>query len=120
LFVTAADELLQQALDKLVDNAVAFSSDNKITLVLEPDHSNHIDKVTVAVANNGDQIPDAQQPQLFDPMFSARNSDDGELHLGLGLYIVRMIGEAHHGRAWCRNTPTGVVVGITIPLTDSL
>ena len=41
-----------------------------------------------------------------------------EPHLGLGLYIVRLIAEFHGGRADARNRPdgTGVVVTVTLPL----
>ena len=113
--VYAAPELLQQAFDKLVDNAVSFSIDQHITLLLEAvlEQSQH--KVKIAVANNGDQIAKDRQAQLFDPMFSERGIDDGELHMGLGLYIVRMIAEAHHGRVSVRNTGNGVQVGLVIP-----
>jgi len=116
LEVYAAAELLLQAFDKLVHNAVGFSTDEKITLLLESIVENGHMMVLLAVANNGSHIPTERQAQLFDPMFSDRASDDGELHMGLGLYIVRMIAEAHHGRVDIRNTRTGVQVGLIIPL----
>ena len=114
--VFAAAELLIQAYDKLVHNAVGFSDDETITLVLESFVENGQFMVLLAVANNGPQIPIDMQAQLFDPMFSDRASDDGELHMGLGLYIVRMIAEAHRGRVDICNTRTGVRVGLIIPL----
>ncbi len=112
----AAAELLIQAFDKLVHNAVGFCNDETVTLVLESFIENGQLMVLLAVANNGSHIPAELQSQLFDPMFSDRASDDGELHMGLGLYIVRMIAEAHRGRVDIRNTRTGVQVGLILPL----
>jgi len=116
LMVYAAAELLLQAFDKLVNNAVGFSNDGAMTLLLKTFVENGQMKVLLAVANNGPHIPSDRQVQLFDPMFSDRSSDDGELHMGLGLYIVRMIAEAHSGRVHIRNTANGVQVGLIIPL----
>lgn len=113
--VYAAPELLQQAFDKLVDNAVGFSVDAQVTLLLESSIQNNRSVARLAVANNGAPISIDRQAQLFDPMFSERGSDDGELHLGLGLYIVRMIAEAHQGRVAVKNTVDGVEVGLVIP-----
>lgn len=116
VLIVAAPELLQQAFDKLVNNAVGFAIDDQVSLLLETSLENARPMVRLTVANNGAHIADDRQAQLFDPMFSERGVDDGELHLGLGLYIVRMIAEAHQGRVSVRNTNSGVQVGLIIPL----
>ena len=116
----AAEELLQQALDKLVDNAIAFSNDGNVALLLESYSNSNQPMIAISVHNNGNPIPEHDHAQLFDPMFSNRSGHDGELHLGLGLYIVRMISEAHHGHAWVRNTASGVTVGFSIPIPNRL
>ena len=113
--VVAADELLQQAFDKLVNNAVGFSTDKQVALLLESFEVQGKVWVRLAVANNGPPIAQERQKQLFDPMFSERDGDDGELHLGLGLYIVRIIAEAHQGEVSVTNTISGVQVGFIIP-----
>jgi two-component system sensor histidine kinase ChvG len=55
-------------------------------------------------------------------MVSVRGDQRGdqrrnEPHLGLGLYIVRLIAEAHRGRAAAQNRDDGrgVVVTVTLP-----
>ncbi len=115
LLTQASPELLQQALDKLVDNAVSFAEDQLVTLVLDKREQDDGTVITIAVANNGPKLDEGARTQLFDPMFSQRNQADTDLHLGLGLYIVRIIAQAHQGKAWAKNAPNGVVVGMHIP-----
>jgi signal transduction histidine kinase len=52
-------------------------------------------------------------------MVSVRSgSDAGEPHLGLGLYIVRLIAEFHGGSAEAANRPDGkgVIIFVTVPV----
>jgi signal transduction histidine kinase len=54
-------------------------------------------------------------------MVSMRSDQGGEPHLGLGLYIVRLIAEFHGGRVAARNRDDGrgVVVTVTLPLAEA-
>lgn len=88
-----AAELIVQMLDKLVDNAVGFS---------EPGNPVKVEWVNVAgnwqlrVTNYGTCLPATMEDQIFNSMVSLRDKKDrGEPHLGLGLYIVRLIAEFH-------------------------
>ena len=59
------------------------------------------------------------QGRLFDSMVSIRaEQKTDEPHLGLGLYIVRLIAEFHRGRvrAADRAGGDGVVVSVRLPL----
>jgi len=120
LSISAAPELLQQALDKLVDNAVSFSSDRRIVLQLsledfEESVKGESRRVVLAIANRGVPIDESSLSHLFDPMYSARELRSGDLHLGLGLYIVRMIAQAHDGEVFARNHAAMVEIGMTLP-----
>jgi signal transduction histidine kinase len=56
--------------------------------------------------------------RLFDSMVSVRRQTGGEVpHLGLGLYIVRLIVEYHGGTvaAVDRDDGRGVVVTVALP-----
>ena len=62
--------------------------------------------------------------RLFESMVSVRGpatSAAGEPHLGLGLYIVRLIALFHGGTAAAHDRPdgTGVVVAVTLPLVPA-
>ena len=104
-------ELLIQMLDKLVDNAVDFSEDgDTITLALEKND----DALLIAVTNPGPELPERMRSQLFDSMVSMRGGKDSR-HLGLGLYVARLIAEGHGGRISADNVEGGVCFTVSIP-----
>lgn len=118
-----APDLLAQALDKLVDNAVTMSAqDDRVTIAVEPAPQ----EIRLKVINSGSRLPDALQDRLFDSLVSVRQRRGEVPHLGLGLYIVRLVAEAHGGRASACNVGSevtghasreGVEFTIAIPRT---
>jgi dedicated sortase system histidine kinase len=113
--VEGAPDLIAQMLDKLVANAVEFAQGGDVDIALDRlDHA-----VRMTVANDGPLLPKGMQDELFDSMVSVRErSDAAEPHLGLGLYIVRVIAEFHHAgvRAANRDDGRGVVVTVLLPV----
>ena len=124
LIVHGAPELIAQALDKLFDNARSFApEDGWIRLTLRAD----ADGAEIRVINSGPLLPSAMQERLFDSLVSVRPSltsravEQGALrtdapHLGLGLYVVRMIAELHGGEARARNLADGSGVEFIVTL----
>lgn len=111
-----APDLLAQALDKLVDNAVSLmGAGDSVTLALVSKG----DWRHVTVRNTGTRLPETLRDQLFDSLVSVREADGGHLHLGLGLHIVRLVAEAHGGSVEGRNLPddTGVAFTLHLPAT---
>jgi len=105
-----APELIAQALDKLVDNARSFTAEaGWIRIELQ----RRADGADIVVANSGPPLPPALQDHLFDSLVSLRPGGAQKStaaagradapHLGLGLYVVRLIAEAHRGNASARN-----------------
>jgi len=118
--VTASPELLQQAFDKLVDNAVGFAGTGPVVLHLTVDKQTLPHHASIGVANIGEEVPDETMAQWFEPMFSNRQTESRELHLGLGLYIVKMIAESQNGSVFARNQRTTdakqwIHVGLRLP-----
>jgi signal transduction histidine kinase len=103
-----APELIAQALDKLFDNALSFTpADGWIRIALDTVESGN---ARITVSNRGSQLPESMQGQSFDSLVSVRGSGAraGTPHLGLGLYVVRLVAELHHGKVSARNDPDGV------------
>ncbi|MGB5487247.1 MAG: ATP-binding protein [Lysobacterales bacterium] len=108
-----APELIAQALDKLVDNAISLSApDCEIDISLKREESAWL----ICVANEGTRLPDVLHEQLFDSLVSLRDKRAGGQHLGLGLHIVRLVAEAHGGKVSARNLPDDRGVEFTIRL----
>jgi two-component system, OmpR family, sensor histidine kinase ChvG len=115
IWIDGAPDLIVQMLDKLVANAIEFGTPSApIVVRLAP-----VDLgVRIEVENEGPPLPAAMQGRLFDSMVSVRSEQGGDApHLGLGLYIVRLIAEFHRGRAVAANRADGrgVVVAVTLP-----
>ncbi|MCH7829914.1 MAG: hypothetical protein IIB75_05040 [Proteobacteria bacterium] len=113
--VTGSPELLIQMLDKLVDNAVDFSTaGDLIRLGLADQDGEYL----LTVTNPGPPLPDRMRTQLFDSMVSMREGENTR-HLGLGLYVAKLIAEGHNGRIGARNIDGGVVFEVHLPHQDS-
>lgn len=110
-----APELLIQMLDKLVDNAVDFSDENDTIDIVVAAHDSHL---RLAVINPGPPLPENMQSKLFDSLVTVRKTDDSR-HLGLGLYIARLIAEGHDGKIYANNVESGVSFNIDFPAQDS-
>jgi len=117
--VDGSPDLLAQALDKMVANAASYAMAGTPIVVTVREEANAI---VVEVENSGPLLPhtsgDPQRARLFDSMVSLREASAGsEPHLGLGLYVVRLVAEFHHGSTAARNRAdgSGVVVGIHLP-----
>ncbi len=114
--VDGSPDLFAQLLDKLVANAVDFGRPGTpIRIALA--QAGYAAQLTVT--NSGPPIPDAVRGRLFESMISARGERAGsEPHLGLGLYIARLIAEFHGGSIAAANLPdgSGVSVRLTLPL----
>jgi dedicated sortase system histidine kinase len=107
LIMHGAPELIAQALDKLVDNARSFTPDDGwVRIALKRIN----DGAELSVANSGPPLPPTMQDRLFDSLVSLRPAAQRGAdapHLGLGLYIVRLIAAAHRGTASARNLDDG-------------
>jgi dedicated sortase system histidine kinase len=110
-----APELLAQALDKLVDNAISLSGQQDTVTLLLQEQGEHL---LLAVENTGTQLPAEFHGRLFNSLVSLRDKASVGTHLGLGLYIVRLVAQAHGGQASARNLPNrkGVEFSLKLPL----
>ena len=113
--VEGAPDLAAQLLDKLVENAVDFSAGGEpVRVALDSSDG----AALLTVANKGPGLPAQMRARLFDSMISVREARDGTMpHLGLGLYVARLIAEFHGGTILAANLPgdEGVAVSVRMP-----
>lgn len=111
LMTHSAPDLVVQALEKLVSNAVDFHQPGSpIVIELTVDDASF----SLAVINHGPKLPEGMD--LFKSMVSGRSGRSEEPHLGLGLYLVRLIAEFHRGKAFAEDLPQQRVrIGIQVP-----
>jgi len=119
LLVDGSPDLAAQLLDKLVANAVDFAEPGSAVQVRLRAAGGYAE---LAVANRGPALPEAMRGKLFESMVSVRaarrETPDAEPHLGLGLYIARVIAEFHNGSVRAANLSAGdgVLVAATFRL----
>ena len=104
LFVNVDTDRLMQVLRNLLSNAIKFSPpQGLITLQLCDDP----EWVRIVVQDQGPGIPVEELDAIFDKFIQSSTTSTGAGGTGLGLSICREIMEAHQGRIWAENAPSG-------------
>ena len=109
----ANPEKLQRVLFNLIQNAIRHTpADGSVTVAAESNGRT----VEVEVADTGEGIAAEDRARVFEPFFraglGAARTAEGT---GLGLTICRAIVEAHGGRIWLADTPSGTRVRFSLP-----
>jgi signal transduction histidine kinase len=106
LMMLGVPDAFAQLLDKLIENAVDFApAESAIRVSL----ARHGYNAVLAVENDGPPLAESTIAGLFDSMVTLREPSEArdKVHLGLGLFIVRVVAEFHRGRARARNLEGG-------------
>jgi len=89
----------------LLDNADKYSPPGEN---IEVDIYADQESVTVSVRDHGNGMSPEELPRLFDKFYRTDSSDAQAAYgYGLGLYVCRLLVEAHGGHIWARNHPQG-------------
>jgi len=114
LQILADPDFIVQLFDKLIANAMEFSeAENAIKITLKKE-----DRFAVLVVSNiGPLLPDNMTDQLLNSMVSVRaEKSQDKTHLGLGLFIAKMIAEFHQGEITIQNRQDGLGVEVLLSL----
>jgi signal transduction histidine kinase len=130
--VRVDQQKIEQVMTNLLFNAVKYSpqrGDIETTVTLVQDESElkevcgqspplRLPCIVVSVSDFGIGIPEAELEKIFHRFYRVdnrlTNSTPGS---GLGLYICRVIVEAHRGRIWARNKPSGgSILSFSLPV----
>nr|WP_259077894.1 HAMP domain-containing sensor histidine kinase [Pseudomonas sp. BIGb0278] len=105
---------LQQMIGNLVANSVAYG-DLSFPITLSTDLS--AAGATLSVHNHGEHIAEAVIPTLFEPMMRANEYDGSIRSVGLGLFIVKQIAEAHGGTvSMVSDAVAGTAFTVSLPV----
>ncbi len=73
--------------------------------------------MTLKVRNDGQPIPEEFLPHIFEPFVRGADSGRRRGSVGLGLYIVREVAEAHGGQVKVTSTQAGgTAFTVSLPL----
>ncbi|KUK47753.1 MAG: Multi-sensor signal transduction histidine kinase [Actinobacteria bacterium 66_15] len=110
MVVLGDSDRLEQAITNLVGNAIKHGPAEGVISVGVASVDGH---ARVTVSDEGPGIPEEQRESLFDR--GVRGSSDAP-GSGLGLYIVRVVAEAHNGQAFVEPDDGGTRFVIDLPL----
>jgi len=102
LSIEADKNRLTQVIHNLLDNAIKFTKEGSITVIVERkiDHTNDkYDEIFISIKDTGAGIHPAILPKLF-TRFATKSPIAGT---GLGLFICKSIIEMHGGKIWATN-----------------
>lgn len=123
VMVSAPEDLPRVAVDasrvrllirNLVDNALRHGGEAAVAPVVTL--SANTDALSIEVRDHGPGVPEEQLSQLAQAFYrpdSARTRSAGGV--GLGLYLCRLMAQAHGGTFAVRNAQPGLAVTVTLP-----
>ncbi len=111
---------VERLLLNLVDNALKYSPQASQIIVRHhlPGEAN-ADKgfVRIDVVDSGPGIPDDFKLKLFDSFTQVEGRKKVRRGVGLGLAFCRLVADAHQGRIWVEDNPSGgSVFAVTLPV----
>lgn len=111
-------ELLQQALENVVRNALKHTPpDTTILIECRVDAPSHF--LHLVVSDEGPGVPEAELPLIFRPFYRGANQEKSTDGHGLGLAIAHRALQAHGGSiSACNRAGSGLRVDLRIPVAD--
>ena len=115
LFIRGQRNLIKDAVNNLIANAVDFTScSGRISLKLQQLSKEFL---TLKVTDDGCGIPDYAIKQIFDKFYSLPRPDGRKKSSGLGLSLTREIVRLHGGEIVIEPNPdNGTTARLTLPL----
>jgi len=108
-------DLLAQALENIIRNAVKYTDENSIVSV---DLLVNTESLMIQVADQGSGVPEETLPKLFEPFYRVADARDRQSGgTGIGLAIAERAVKLHAGTISARNRSNGgLLVEIILPI----
>lgn len=103
--LTGSEELLAQAFENMIRNAVKYTADGSEVQVTLRVHQHEL---IVQVADRGPGVPEDSLAKIFDPFYRVADDRDRKSGgTGIGLAIAQRAVHLHHGSIAASNRPDG-------------
>ncbi len=110
--INVDQRLIQKAVSNLVDNAIKFTKTGQVTIKID----RIIESISIKVQDTGMGVPEKMQFMLFEKFSKVagvgQEFTEGK---GLGLYIAKLIVDAHQGAIEYQNVEHGSIFNISLP-----
>ena len=114
--VFVEEDMIRRVLVNLINNALKYSNEKQTITVsghLQPES----DRLLLSVSDQGTGIPQQFRESIFEKFERITSKESNAKGLGLGLAFCRLAVEAHNGRIWVDDAPTGGArFNFTLPL----
>lgn len=97
----ADPEMLYSVFDNLLGNAIKYGEEKGLITIRILERGSSL---SFRIWNSGAGIPPEKLETIFE-RFSRENTKSGASGCGIGLYLARLIVEAHGGRIWADSRP---------------
>jgi signal transduction histidine kinase len=105
---------ITQVFSNILDNAVSFSHEGKIHVILKVEKQNGRHFLIMSVKDTGPGI----DPEILSKLFT-KFASKSNIGTGLGLFISKGIVEAHGGKIWAENNPDrGATFSFSLPINN--
>ncbi|MEZ4594669.1 MAG: GAF domain-containing protein, partial [Chloroflexota bacterium] len=110
------EDMIRRVLVNLINNALKYSSEDQ-TITLAGQLQLEQDRLLISVSDQGKGIPKQYRESIFEKFERIQSKDSHAKGLGLGLAFCRLAVEAHNGRIWVDDAPSGGArFSFTLPL----
>jgi two-component system phosphate regulon sensor histidine kinase PhoR len=114
--VVADKARVSQVVGNLLDNAIKFSPQGRQVMVKLQEREDHY---LVSISDQGIGVNPDHFDHIFERFYRVRNTASRQYSgIGMGLYVAKVIVDAHEGRIWLTSNPgTGSTFYFTLPRT---
>ncbi|HKJ89318.1 MAG TPA: ATP-binding protein, partial [Gammaproteobacteria bacterium] len=123
LVIPGSRELLRQAIENVVRNAVRCTEENsEVTVAVRTEQDGRDDLLVIEVRDHGPGVPEEAMEKIFRPFFRTEEARDRQSGgIGLGLAITERAIGLHGGRVVAKNAAGGgLTVQLRLPIEERL
>ncbi|GAB1421575.1 hypothetical protein MASR2M15_17480 [Anaerolineales bacterium] len=118
--VYADEDKVERLIINLIDNAINYSPQQS-NIYIRASCLEDTDWLKVEVVDHGPGIPDEFKEKIFSRFVQIQGRKRIRHGVGLGLAFCHMVTEAHGGKIWIEDNPSGGSIFVfTLPLTSQL